>query len=571
MTNRNRLHRATSALALLALLSHQAPAQVSTSAPGAPGFVGPAPRPVRVFLVAGQSNAEGADTHAAEVDDFPPFVGAGAPQPDVLYWYENGPTSSAFTSAGWIPLQPELQRKILGPELTFARKVESAGRGPIAIVKSSCGGTSLAVDWDPGNPLGKRMYERTLALLRTALADLTSKNVAWRLEGVLWQQGENDMLNATWVQEYGWRLTALIDRLRTDIGVPDLPWFVGETSFKGIWGIDYRDHMQILRSQQLTAIAADPLAHFVPTSHLAFKVDKGCPCPHYHFGTEGQLQLGEAYAAAYLSTVGIDPTHVSRPFCCGFPAKPGDTVRVFVLAGQRSMEGEGAYVAEIDTYPAFAGLGQPQEGVLYRYRLGGGAHVSTDWAPLGPADFLGNFGPELSFGEAVAQALDDPVAILRITDSAGFLEDWLPVSPKASRPLYADAIAFIQDALADLSSAGANPVLEAVIWLPGEHDAWWHLFRKKYAVNLTTLVTSMRADLQAPGLRWFVAELADDLMWGATNLDELDAQIRSVAAADPLLWLVETDLVPNPPMAVTFETEGALELGVRMAGFYLSH
>ncbi len=30
---------------------------------------------LRVFLVAGQSNAEGADTHASEVDTFPPFVG----------------------------------------------------------------------------------------------------------------------------------------------------------------------------------------------------------------------------------------------------------------------------------------------------------------------------------------------------------------------------------------------------------------------------------------------------------------------------------------------------------------
>ena len=35
---------------------------------------------LRVFLLAGQSNAEGADTHASEVDAFPPFVGLAAPQ-----------------------------------------------------------------------------------------------------------------------------------------------------------------------------------------------------------------------------------------------------------------------------------------------------------------------------------------------------------------------------------------------------------------------------------------------------------------------------------------------------------
>ncbi|MHC4775410.1 MAG: hypothetical protein ACYTBR_09120, partial [Planctomycetota bacterium] len=70
---------------------------------------------LRVFLVAGQSNAEGADTHASEVDTFPPFVGLALPQTDVLFWYETG--SAPFSSGGWIALQPELQRQILGPEL----------------------------------------------------------------------------------------------------------------------------------------------------------------------------------------------------------------------------------------------------------------------------------------------------------------------------------------------------------------------------------------------------------------------------------------------------------------------
>ena len=62
---------------------------------------------LRVFLLAGQSNAEGADTNAAEVDSYPPFVGAAEPQPDVLFWYETD--SAPLTSGGWIALQPELQ------------------------------------------------------------------------------------------------------------------------------------------------------------------------------------------------------------------------------------------------------------------------------------------------------------------------------------------------------------------------------------------------------------------------------------------------------------------------------
>jgi hypothetical protein len=511
---------------------------------------------LRVFLLAGQSNAEGADTHTSEVDTFPPFVGMADPQTDVLFWYENG--SAPLSSEGWIALQPELQRQILGPELTFASKVKGYIPDPIAIIKSTRGGTNLAVDWDPGNPAGAQMYERTMTLLQTALASLTDGGMAWALEGVLWQQGENDMLDDTYVTEYGQRLTALIDQLRTDLGEPTLKWFVGATSDKCIWGMDYRDNMQLLRSQQTAVAAADPLVYFVPSSHLAFKVDVGEQAPHYHFGTEGQLQLGEAYADSYLGSIGIDVTHQSQDFCCGIPAEPGSDVRVFVFAGQRSMEGEGAHVAHIGNY------------VFYRYRLAGGLHRSTDWAPLGPADYLGNFGPELSFGALMDSQRVVPVAVVKVTHSAAVLRDWLPEPTDASLPQYDKSIAFIQSALADLQGLGLNPVLEAMVWVPGEHDAWWTPFRVEYATNLQTLVSQMRVDLGAPNLKWLVAELADDLLWETSKLNELDAQIQAVASADPLLWFVTTDTIPIPPESPTFATKGTLQLGKRLAEFYLS-
>jgi hypothetical protein len=523
---------------------------------------------LRVFLLAGQSNAEGADTDAAEVDTFPPFVGAGAPQPDVLFWYET--SSAPLTSGGWIALQPELQRQILGPELTFARKVKGASSGPIAIIKSTRGGTNLAVDWDPDNATGAQMYARTLTLVQAALTSLTNDGIPWVLEGVLWHQGENDMLNSGFVAQYATNLTNLIDRFRTDLGVPDLEWFVGATSDKCIWGMDFRDNMQVLRSQQLAVVAADPLVHFVPASHLAFAINIGQLQPHYHFGTEGQLQLGEAYADAYLGTIGVDVTHQSQPFCCGVPGEPGGDVRVFVISGQRSAEGDGAHVAHIGNYPDFAELSAPQHDVLYRYRLGGGLHTSTNWAPLGPADYLGNFGPELSFGQAVACELDDTVAVIKVTHSAAVARDWLPAPTDASLPQYDDSIAFIQNALGNLQLQGFNPILEALVLVPGEHDAWWTPFRVEYATNLQAMVDQMRVDLGAPNLRCLVAELADDLVWETSRLNELDAQIQTVAALDPRLWFVESNGIPVPPLSPTFGTEGTLLLGEHLAEFYLA-
>jgi hypothetical protein len=558
--------RSRCALQLALLLAWSLPAQAMLSSSSFRAETEDAEESLaRVFLVAGQSNAEGAHTHASEIDQFPPFVGAGLPQSDAFLWYElNGP--SGYSSNGWIPMQPATQTKIFGPELTFARKVAGETDSRVIIIKSASGGTNLAVDWEPGNPTGQQMYDRTLTLMQTALADLTSHGIAWKLEGVIWQQGENDMLNSQHVSEYEWRLTALIDRLRSDLDEPELKWFVGETSFKCIWGLDYWDHMPILKNAQLAVSAADPLVWFVPSSHLAFKVTS--QGPHYHFGTEGMLQLGEEHADAYLASTGVDVSHQSTQFPGELPAEAGDTVRVFVLAGQRSMEGEGAHVSEISDHPGFSGLDEIQESVFYRYQLGGGVHVSTDWAPLGPANYLESFGPELSFGQAAARMLDDPVAVIKIADSAAFLVDWLPQHPRSNRPIYNDAVRFIRRGLADLTAAGFNPVLEGVIWLPAEHDAWWPPYRNQYAPNLTALVSNMRADLGLPQLKWFVAELRDDLIWGQEELDDLDTRIESVAATDPLLWYISSDsLSPSPPTP-TLGTLGTLELGRLMARAY---
>ena len=45
---------------------------------------------IRVFIFAGQSNMEGADTNTDEVDRHPPFTGSMTPQQDVLYAYNLG-------------------------------------------------------------------------------------------------------------------------------------------------------------------------------------------------------------------------------------------------------------------------------------------------------------------------------------------------------------------------------------------------------------------------------------------------------------------------------------------------
>jgi hypothetical protein len=257
----------------------------------------------RVFLFAGQSNMVGSDARTERIDDYPNFKGAGEPQSDVLYSYILGNGDEA--SKGWVPLKP---LRSFGPEVTFARRVKQQAGFPIAIIKSAVGGTTIAFDWNPAAPeKGQKLYPRTLKLIRESLAELDKRGVRYRLEAVMWHQGENDMLDRNLYKQYADGLTKLVARLRADLKAPELKWYIAEVSEKGIWGMDHRSNLGIFRQQQELVLKADPLLRWVPTSHLAFEV-MGSGQPHYHFGTQGQLQMGEALAAAYLRDIGNPPS-----------------------------------------------------------------------------------------------------------------------------------------------------------------------------------------------------------------------------------------------------------------------
>lgn len=517
----------------------------------------------RVFIFAGQSNMVGADSQADRIDEFPEFKGAGILQKDVLYSYILGAGDEA--SFGWVPLQP-LQS--FGPEVTFARRVKQKVGAPIAIIKSAVGGTTVAFDWNPDAPeKGQRLYPRTLHLIRESLQDLDKRGIRYQLEAVMWHQGENDMLDRNLNKQYADGLTKLVTRLRKDLKAPELKWYIAEVSEKGIWGMDHRSNLGIFRQQQQQALKADPLLRWVPTSHLAFEV-MGSGQPHYHFGTQGQLQMGEAFAAAYLREIGQSLESVDRRFKNELPIAKSARVRLFVLAGQRNMEGEDSYSSAIPKESGFESLTKDQGKVLYRYSLGGGVKVSTGWEPLGPVDFLGNFGPELSFGERLQKSLGakDGVAILKFTHSGAQGPDWFPQgSPETHRDLYPKFIAFIRAAQEDLNRQGFECSLEGIFWHTGENDTYFGPYSQNYAKWMKELIEQTRRDLKQPELPWFISEQHKNAPW--RNMDSVNAALNEMARSDPRIKIIKTSHMPHAQHH--FGTKGTLLLGEEMANAYL--
>ena len=456
---------------------------------------------VRVFIFAGQSNMVGSDSKVKDIRRFPPFAGLETPQPKVKFSYCLG-RENKTQSDGWVDLQAV--NDVVGPELSFARRVTRHIKAPIAIIKCAAGGTHLGGDWNPDNPSGFKMYPLTLKRVRSALADLERRKIPYRIEGFMWHQGENDMFEEGYMPSYGKNLKNFLARWRRDLATPNLKFYIGELCTKTIWGMDLRPRMYAISLGQKEVCGEDPLAQYIPTSHVGVEIGGGVGL-HYHYGTLGQLEHGVNYADAYLDSIGKLPK-VARKLRA-WPYNKGSKVKLFVLAGHRNMEGERAFIQELGRLKGRTRLGKDNHRIAYRYSLGGGYKVSDGWEPLGPAGYYDTFGPELSFGATLKAKLRDNIAIAKFTHSGTQVIDWTPEGSMArSRNIYPRFLAFVRNSIQELSDKGHEVELAGIFYHLGENDMSFSPYRQKAPERLAALIAQSRKDLAMDDLRWFVSQ-----------------------------------------------------------------
>jgi alpha-galactosidase len=230
-----------------------------------------ATKPVRVFILAGQSNMEGAGQikadpkrnggkgsleflvkDAATAKHFAPLVdsaGQWRTRDDVWISYldRKGPLTVGYGA------RPET----IGPELGFGWVMGDELDEPVLLIKCAWGGKSLAIDFrspSAGKPpysLGEKgdaaiaadpailgnYYRETLTLTKAALANL--KNLVpgsdgrYVLSGFGWHQGWNDRVNDKFNAEYETNMVHFIRDIRKDLGAPALPFVIAETGMGG--------------------------------------------------------------------------------------------------------------------------------------------------------------------------------------------------------------------------------------------------------------------------------------------------------------------------------------------------
>ncbi len=275
----------------------------------------PEPTTYRVFYLGGQSNMDGYGFNENLPDAFNRSV------PNVII-FNGHSVADGGTGGGegeWMALQPGLgvgyQYKDgepvmsgrFGPELTFGTAIRSFYPfDNIAIIKYSRGGSSLALDapnygtWDPaydeGN--GLNQYDNFLTTLSNAKAvsDINGDGVDDILEpeAIIWMQGESDAINEGPALVYEDNLSATMSRLRSALGVADLPVVIGKITDSGMDDDGkVMDHIELVQAAQAAFVAKDPCAAYVTEIDDYTHSDDA-----WHYDSEAYLRMGEAFARA---------------------------------------------------------------------------------------------------------------------------------------------------------------------------------------------------------------------------------------------------------------------------------
>ena len=169
----------------------------------------------------------------------------------------------------------------------------------IGLIPAAVGGSPISA-WEPGvlyAETGTHPYDDAIRRARAAMKD-------GRLEAILWHQGESDS-NARDAALYDARLRALIQRFRTDLGIPDLPVLIGQLGrFEARPWTPARAAVDSIHRALPAHVGRTA---FVSSAGLRDKGDS------LHFSAAAARELGVRYANAYLALLGQSPAHPALP------------------------------------------------------------------------------------------------------------------------------------------------------------------------------------------------------------------------------------------------------------------
>jgi len=210
--------------------------------------------PVKVFILGGQSNMEGAGAirgnaernggkgsleHLVKdpetADRFKHLVdskGEWAVRDDVWIWY--------FDRKGGLTVGYGAKDDRIGPELQFGHVVGDQYEDQVLLIKIAWGGKSLAQDFRPPSSGGEvgPYYLELFQHVRDVLGNLEKHfpdydGRGYEIVGFAWHQGWNDRVNQAFNDEYEKNLANFIRDVRKELKIKGLPLVIAETGMSG--------------------------------------------------------------------------------------------------------------------------------------------------------------------------------------------------------------------------------------------------------------------------------------------------------------------------------------------------
>lgn len=207
-------------------------------------------QPIKVFIIAGQSNMEGQGVVSMDGEK-----GYNGGKGNLVWSMQNSKSAEKLKKlknekGEWV-VRDDVQISFkagakvrkggltvgytgyggsshIGPELGFGFVMGDFFKEPVLLIKTAWGGKSLFVDFRPPSSGGQvgPYYTKMVEEVRTALAELGEQK--YEIEGFVWQQGWNDMVTKPAIPEYAQNLVNLVKDLRKEFKVPNMPVVVGE-------------------------------------------------------------------------------------------------------------------------------------------------------------------------------------------------------------------------------------------------------------------------------------------------------------------------------------------------------
>ena len=248
-----------------------------------------AKKPLKVFILAGQSNMEGqgiiefderrtagykkkgmsdeaiekkkkgtltslvkdpqsAKTYKHIVDE----DGKWIVRNDVHVYYKRG--RNAELTKGGLTVGFGARGDKIGPEFQFGHIMGDFYDEPVLLIKTAWGGKSLALNFRPPSagkpgfeikpgrdgktPKPGEYYRLMLTEVKDVLSNLKKHfpeydGQGYKIAGFCWHQGWNDGCNEDWAREYAKNMPIFIRDVRKDLGVANLPFVIANSGFGG--------------------------------------------------------------------------------------------------------------------------------------------------------------------------------------------------------------------------------------------------------------------------------------------------------------------------------------------------